>query len=244
MISQRQPSQGALATENCLADSASLAGTGWGWRGFEVVFVLMGAVVLAPVFFLISLAILLGDGPPVFFSHERVGKKGQCFHLWKFRTMVHQLVAPGSALTAMGDPRVTRVGRWLRRFKLDELPQLFNVLKGEMSLVGPRPEVPRYVELKDPIWRAVLEAKPGITDLATLVYRDEERVLAASGNPELHYCQTVLPAKLRLNLQYLRSRSVLRDLQLILLTIRYSFLPWGFDPDGICRRFSGGVQSS
>ena len=133
-----------------------------------------------------------------------------------------------ASITAAGDARVTRVGAVLRRFKLDELPQLFNVLKGDMSLVGPRPEVPEYVQLEAPIWQAVLQVRPGVTDLATLLYRDEERLLGASDDPNALYRETVLPAKLMLNLGYLRSRSFRRDLKLILLTIRYSLFPRRF----------------
>jgi lipopolysaccharide/colanic/teichoic acid biosynthesis glycosyltransferase len=123
----------------------------------------------------------------------------------------------------------------LRKFKLDELPQLFNVLKGDMSLVGPRPEVPEYVQLEAPVWQAVLQVRPGVTDLATLLYRHEEVLLGASGDPTAFYRETVLPAKLRLNIGYLRSRSFWRDLKLILLTIRYSLFPERFNPDLIKR---------
>ena len=147
----------------------------------------------------------------------------------------------GSVITAAGDRRITRVGAALRRFKLDELPQLFNVLKGDMSLVGPRPEVPEYVELETPVWQAVLQVRPGVTDLATLLYRDEEQLLGFSGDPAALYREKVLPAKLALNLCYLRSRSFLRDLRLILLTIRYSLFPRQFNPDLIKRTLGTGV---
>jgi lipopolysaccharide/colanic/teichoic acid biosynthesis glycosyltransferase len=141
----------------------------------------------------------------------------------------------GSVITAAGDGRVTRVGAALRRCKLDELPQLFNVLKGDMSLVGPRPEVPECVQLEAPIWQAVLQVRPGVTDLATLLYRNEEKLLGMSSDPNALYRETVLPAKLVLNLGYLRSRSIWRDLRLIYLTIRYSLFPERFDPDLIKR---------
>jgi lipopolysaccharide/colanic/teichoic acid biosynthesis glycosyltransferase len=141
----------------------------------------------------------------------------------------------GSVITAAGDRRVTRLGAVLRRLKLDELPQLFNVLKGDMSLVGPRPEVPEYVQLEAPIWQAVLQVRPGVTELATLLYRDEEKLLGASGDPHALYRETVLPAKLALNLGYLQFRSFRRELKLILLTIRYSLFPKRFDPDLIRR---------
>jgi lipopolysaccharide/colanic/teichoic acid biosynthesis glycosyltransferase len=149
----------------------------------------------------------------------------------------------GSAVTAAGDARITRVGGVLRRFKLDELPQLFNVLKGDMSLVGPRPEVPEYVQLEAPVWQAVLQVRPGVTDLASLLYRDEEKLLGTSHDPTGFYRQTVLPAKLVLNLGYLRSRSFWRDLRLIALTIRYSLFPRGFDPDLVARTLGAGVDN-
>jgi lipopolysaccharide/colanic/teichoic acid biosynthesis glycosyltransferase len=177
--------------------------------------------------------ILWNDGPPILFSQTRVGRGGKPFRIWKFRTM--RAGSQGSAITAAGDGRVTRAGAVLRRCKLDELPQLFNVLKGEMSLVGPRPEAPEYVELKAPIWQAVLQVPPGVTDLASLLYRDEEKLLGASSDPNALYREKVLPAKLVLNLVYLRSRSFRLDLKLILLSIRYSLFPRRFDPDLIMR---------
>jgi lipopolysaccharide/colanic/teichoic acid biosynthesis glycosyltransferase len=147
----------------------------------------------------------------------------------------------GSGITTAGDGRVTRVGKKLRKFKLDELPQLFNVFKGDMSLVGPRPEVPEYVQVEAPIWQSVLRFRPGVTDLATLLYRDEERILGASGDPNAFYRASILPAKLILNLAYHLSRSFRQDLKLILLTIRYSLFPESFDSDLIKRKFGIGV---
>jgi lipopolysaccharide/colanic/teichoic acid biosynthesis glycosyltransferase len=199
------------------------------YRFFDLVCAAAGLLFLTPAMAAIAVVILCDDGPPVFFSQTRVGRSGKPFRIWKFRTM--RPSSQGSVITAAGDVRVTRAGSTLRRFKLDELPQLFNVLKGDMSLVGPRPEVPEYVQLEAPIWQAVLQVRPGVTDLATLLYRDEERLLGASGDPNAMYRETVLPAKLVLNLGYLRSRSFPRDLKLILLTIRYSFFPRAFDPD-------------
>jgi lipopolysaccharide/colanic/teichoic acid biosynthesis glycosyltransferase len=190
-----------------------------------------GLLVLLPVFAALALLILLDNGAPVFFSQIRVGWKGKLFLIWKFRTM--RAGVQGRTITAAGDCRVTRVGVWLRKLKLDELPQLFNVLKGDMSLIGPRPEVPEYVRFDSPLWWAVLDVRPGITDLATLLHRDEEEILAASGNANAFYRERVLPAKLRLNLAYIHARSCWRDLKLIYLTIRYSLFPEGFDRDQI-----------
>ena len=198
-----------------------------------------GMLFLMPVLVALTFVILWDDGPPVFFRQMRVGRRGKPFQIWKFRTM--RTGSHGSLITAAGDGRVTRAGATLRRFKLDELPQLFNVFKGDMSVVGPRPEVPEYVQLEAPIWQAVLQVRPGVTDLATLLYRDEEELLGASGDPNTLYRESVLPAKLVLNLGYLRSRSFLRDLKLIHLTIRYSLFPKRFDPELIKRALGAGA---
>ena len=204
-------------------------------RFLDAVLAAAGILLLSPVFAALALLTIMTDGRPVLFSQMRVGLRGRPFRLWKFRTM--RTGAPGSAITAAGDSRVTRAGAWLRRFKLDELPQLFNVLRGDMSLVGPRPEVPEYVNAESPMWRAVLQVRPGITDLATLVYRNEEALLGASDNAEVFYRESVLPAKLLLNLEYLCRRSFRHDVKLIWLTIRYSLSPERFDADRIRKAF-------
>jgi lipopolysaccharide/colanic/teichoic acid biosynthesis glycosyltransferase len=131
----------------------------------------------------------------------------------------------GQSITASGDPRVTRVGKIVRKFKLDELPQLWNVLRGEMSLVGPRPEIPEFVDLDLPIWKSVLEVRPGITDPVSIAYRDEEKLLAAAEDPIRYYRETVLPDKLRRNLAYLRKRSLWSDLRVLAETVRCAALP-------------------
>jgi lipopolysaccharide/colanic/teichoic acid biosynthesis glycosyltransferase len=199
----------------------------------------IGLICLSPVFAGIAIVILLDDGRPVLFSQARVGRNGKLFRLWKFRTM--RSGSQGALITAQGDRRVARAGAKLRRLKLDELPQLLNVLKGDMSLVGPRPEVPRYVFLEAPVWQTILKVRPGITDLATLLYRDEETILSAAADPERFYIESVLPAKLRLNVGYLLSSSFRQDLRLILLTIRYSLFPKGFNPDLVKRTFVTGA---
>jgi lipopolysaccharide/colanic/teichoic acid biosynthesis glycosyltransferase len=130
---------------------------------------------------------------------------------------------------------VTKVGKWLRALKIDELPQLLNVLQGSMSLIGPRPEVPEYVEFDDEVWRQVLEQRPGITDLASLAFRQEEEILASAPDPVEYYRSVVLPQKLSLNLQYQQSRSLVLDLKLLWMTARYSFFPGGFDRNRILR---------
>ena len=209
------------------------------YRLFDVTCAAAGLIILMPVLLGLALLILWHEGPPVFFSQMRVGRRGKLFRIWKFRTM--RAGEPGRVITAAGDGRVTRIGAVLRRCKLDELPQLFNVLKGDMSLVGPRPEVPECVQLGAPIWQAVLQVRPGVTDLATLLYRDEEQLLGKAGDPTALYRETVLPAKLVLNLGYLRSRSFWRDLKLICMTIRYSLFQERFDPDLIKRTVGTGV---
>lgn len=197
-----------------------------------------GLLFLAPVLAGIALVIILDDGRPVFFTQTRVGRKGKPFRIWKFRTM--RSGSHGSVITAAGDGRITRVGARLRKYKLDELPQLFNVFKGDMSLVGPRPEVPEHVRVEAAEWQSVLHVRPGITDLATLVYRDEELILGASGDPDTFYRESVLPEKLLLNIAYLVSRSFVLDLKLIFLTIRSSFFPESLDQDLIKRTFGAG----
>jgi lipopolysaccharide/colanic/teichoic acid biosynthesis glycosyltransferase len=199
-----------------------------------------GLLFLAPLLAGVALVIMLDDGPPVFFTQTRIGRKGKPFRIWKFRTM--RSGSPGSVITAAGDDRITRAGARLRKYKLDELPQLFNVFKGDMCLVGPRPEVPQHVRVEAAEWQTVLHVKPGITDLATLLYRDEELILGASGDPDTFYRESVLPAKLLLNIAYLVSRSFLLDLKLIFLTIRSSFFAESLDPDLIKRTFGAGVS--
>jgi len=200
-------------------------------RAFDMVVSLAALILLAPLFALCALLILVDDGPPVLFRQTRIGRHGAPFTILKFRSM--QTGHRGVPLTVSRDSRVTRVGAWLRALKIDELPQLLNVLHGSMSLIGPRPEVPEYVEFDDEIWREVLELRPGITDLASLAFRHEEAVLASAVDPVEHYRSVVLPEKLRLNLQYQRSRSFVLDLKLLCMTARYSFFPGGFDRDRI-----------
>jgi lipopolysaccharide/colanic/teichoic acid biosynthesis glycosyltransferase len=206
---------------------------------FDVMCSAAGLILLLPVFAGVAVAITLDDGLPVLFSQTRVGRNGKLFRIWKFRTM--RRCSQGSVITASGDARITRSGARLRKYKLDELPQLLNVLKGDMSLIGPRPEVPEHVQFHAPTWQAILQVRPGITDLATLLYRDEEKILGACHDPDAFYRESVLPTKLSWNLAYLLSRSFWLDLKLIVLTIRFSLLPQGFNPDQIKRTFAAGV---
>jgi lipopolysaccharide/colanic/teichoic acid biosynthesis glycosyltransferase len=209
-------------------------------RLFDATCAATGMLLLMPVIAGLALLIVWDDGLPVLFSQTRVGRRGRPFRIWKFRTMRRD--SHGGVITAAGDARVTRAGAVLRRSKLDELPQLFNVLKGDMSLVGPRPEVAEHVQLDAPMWQAVLQVRPGITDLASLLYRNEEELLAGAGDPNALYRESVLPAKLLLNLRYLRCGTFWLDLKLILLTIRYSLLSQRFDPDLVRRTFYIGAE--
>lgn len=198
-------------------------------RGLDVGVALAALLVLAPVFFILSLAVLVTSGWPVHFVQQRVGMDGRLFHLVKLRTMRRD-AASGLPLTGSGDLRITRLGRFLRAAKLDELPQLWNVLRGEMSLVGPRPEVPRYVARYTAEQRRVLEARPGLTDPASVQFRDEETLLGSvpPEQREAFYLDTVLPKKLRMNLMYIERASMAYDLALVLDTIRVVLMPMCF----------------
>jgi lipopolysaccharide/colanic/teichoic acid biosynthesis glycosyltransferase len=202
-------------------------------RLFDSVFAGASLLVLSPLLVAAALFVLVCDGRPILFRQTRVGMGGSPFRIIKFRTMRN--MAAGAPITASGDGRVTAAGVWLRRFKIDELPQLLNVLFGDMSVIGPRPEVPEFVDHDDSVWREVLGVRPGITDLASLTFRDEEAILGAATSPAVHYRSVILPEKLRLNLQYQRSRSLSRDLKLLWMTARYSFFPRGFSRERILR---------
>lgn len=191
-------------------------------RVFDFVISLAGLALLSPLFALVALWIKLDSPGPVFYRAERIGQGGLPFRLYKFRSMVVNADRQGPAITATGDARVTRVGRLLRRTKLDELPQLINVLWGDMSLVGPRPEDPRYVALYRPEQRRVLATRPGITSAASLAYRHEEQLLSGE-DWESIYQTKVLPDKLAIDLAYLEQRTLGSDLKLILRTIAAVF---------------------
>src|ERR1700736_866516 len=160
-------------------------------------------IVLSPMFLLIGACIFLETGWPIFFVQTRMGWNGKAFGLVKFRTMLHKMKGP--SLTVGGDQRITLVGSFLRKFKLDELPQLWNVLRGQMAFVGPRPEVPEFVDLTAPIWQSILSVRPGITNPASIAFRDEELLLERSCDPIRYYQDILLPAKLALNLEYIKT---------------------------------------
>jgi lipopolysaccharide/colanic/teichoic acid biosynthesis glycosyltransferase len=189
-------------------------------RIFDLLFSAVALIVLAPFFVLIALAIRWDSAGPVLFRQERVGRGGRVFRIRKFRTMVVDAPARGPAITIGQDSRITRVGAWLRRTKLDELPQLLDVLRGDMSLVGPRPEVPQYVALYPADLRErVLSVRPGITDPVSLKLADEASVLAASADPERTYREELLPAKLREAVAYAEQASLWSDLRIIAATV-------------------------
>jgi lipopolysaccharide/colanic/teichoic acid biosynthesis glycosyltransferase len=188
-------------------------------RLFDIAAALAGLILLAPLFALAALWIKLDSAGPVFFRQQRVGRHGKLFGIYKFRTMA---AAPADSvqLTVGRDHRITRAGRFLRDYKLDELPQLINVLQGAMSLVGPRPEVPRYVACYPPAVRAiVLSVAPGITDWASILYREESAILGRAADPERAYVETILPAKLDYYVRYVRERSFWTDLRIIFSTL-------------------------
>lgn len=187
-------------------------------RGIDIILSAAGLLLLAPVLLAVAAAVRLGSPGPILFRQVRVGRHGRPFVILKFRTMVPAAEGSGPQITAGRDPRVTRTGAILRRYKLDELPQLFNVLTGDMSLVGPRPEVPRYVALYTPAQQQVLAVRPGVTDPASLQYRHEAEILDAAGDPERHYIEVVMPDKLRLNLEYLQQASLWQDLKILVRT--------------------------
>lgn len=197
---------------------------------------LIGVAVAAPVFAVVALAVWWDDGFPLLFRHKRVGREGSSFELLKFRSMYTENSGP--QITSGGDARVTRVGRVLRKYKLDELPQLLNVVRGEMNLIGPRPEVAEYVDLS-PLWRQTLKRTPGVTDLASLCFRDEEEVLGRQPDPETYYRNVLLPRKLELNVEYAEIASVWNDFRLLGLTAYYSILPSRFDANRVQAMFIG-----
>ena len=175
--------------------------------------------ILSPMLLLIALAIKIDSRGPALYRGRRVGARGRQFAMLKFRTMVVGADTLGGPSTPNDDPRITTIGQYLRRYKLDELPQLFNTLKGDMSLVGPRPEVPQYVALFTDEERQILDVKPGITDLATLWNADEGTVLAEADDPERFYLEVIRPRKIQLQLEYVRSRNFWSDLQIIWHTL-------------------------
>jgi len=188
-------------------------------RSFDTVLSLFGLILISPVLLTLAILIKREDRGSVFYRGVRVGRFGKLFRIFKFRTMVLNAEKLGGPSTADDDPRITNVGRFIRKFKLDELPQLINVLKGEMSIVGPRPEVQMYVDMFTEEERAILTVRPGITDWASIWNPDEGAILAGSADPEKTYMEKIRPEKIRLQLKYVRERSFWVDLKIILRTL-------------------------
>ena len=187
-------------------------------RFFDITFSFLGLILLTPFFMITALCIACTSRGGIFFAQERVGKHNKDFTLFKFRTMVAGADEKGLLTVGAKDTRITSVGRFLRKYKLDELPQLWNVLKGEMSLVGPRPEVRKYVDLYNNEQKRVLNVRPGITDYASIAYKNENNILAQSNNPEKQYVEEIMPEKLQLNLRYIENQSVREYFKILWLT--------------------------
>lgn len=190
-------------------------------RIFDLLFSLLGLIVASPLLFGIALAIKIGSDGPVFYRGLRVGQYGKPFRIYKFRTMVINAEKLGGPSTADDDPRITPIGKWLRRRKLDELPQLINVLKGEMSFVGPRPEVKEVTDLYTEKEKPLLQLKPGITDYASLWNINEGEILKGSKDPHKTYMEKIWPKKVQLQLTYLKEQSLFTDVKIILKTIKH-----------------------
>lgn len=194
-----------------------------GKRFFDLFFSLLGLIILSPILCFISLWILVDSKGSVFYRQERIGLGEVPFRIYKFRTMFVGSDQKGLLTIGDKDNRVTQVGQFLRKTKLDEMPQLINVLKGEMSFVGPRPEVKKYVDMYTVEQRAIFQVRPGITDVASIEYMDEVEVLAKSVDPEKTYIEEIMPHKLALNLDYLKRRNLFTDIGLILKTVLKMF---------------------
>jgi lipopolysaccharide/colanic/teichoic acid biosynthesis glycosyltransferase len=188
-------------------------------RLFDVSFALIGFVIVSPILLFLVLRIKIEDGGPVFYCGERVGLRGSLFRIFKFRTMVMDAEKLGASSTSLDDLRITRIGKLIRKYKLDEIPQLINVLKGEMSLVGPRPQVSWAVDLYSEEERKLLSVRPGITDYASIKFRNEGNILKNSFNPDEDYLKKIAPEKIRLGLKYVNNNNMWIDLKIILATI-------------------------
>ncbi|XZN43278.1 sugar transferase [Clostridium perfringens] len=190
-------------------------------RTFDLFFSLIGIIITIPILILVSIMIKLTSKGPIIFKQERVGKNKKIFYIYKLRTMTDcDDRASDRQVTVINDQRITRIGRILRKYKIDELPQLYNVLKGDMSFVGPRPEVKKYVKFYEEEYDEILKIKPGITDLASIEYIDENTIISKYIDPEKIYIEEVLPKKLMLNKRYIEEMSIKNDILLILKTIK------------------------
>ncbi|WP_455488276.1 sugar transferase [Haemophilus sp.] len=188
-------------------------------RFFDFILSLVGLVVLAPIFIVLAIWIKIDSKGPVFYKQVRVGQNGIDFGLFKFRSMVVDADKKGLITVGGRDPRITRSGYFIRKYKLDELPQMINVLRGDMSLVGPRPEVRKYVDLYTDEQQKVLSVKPGITDYASIEYVDENEILGKSSDPEKTYIEEIMPEKIKYNIKYIQNKNVLEYFKIIFLTL-------------------------
>jgi len=189
-------------------------------RAIDIVISMIGLFGLAPMFVIVAVMIKFDSAGPIFFRQERMGRGLNPFRIIKFRTMTSDMTNTTPSLAIVSSARITRIGRWLRSLKIDELPQLVNVLKGDMSLVGPRPELRRYVELRRHEYEMLLAVRPGMTDPASLAYHDEARRLAHAKEPEKEYVTKILPAKIRLSQQYVAVSTICEDSMILLRTLR------------------------
>src|SRR5690554_6510079 len=188
-------------------------------RLFDILSSAIALILLSPILIVIAVGIIIDSKGGVFYKQKRIGKNGKAFMLYKFRSMRTGSDRKGLITVGSNDDRTTKVGRFIRKYKLDELPQLVNILKNEMSVVGPRPEVEKYVQLYTAEQRKVLKVKPGLTDLASLAYINENEILGRAKDPEKTYVEQIMPAKLRLNLEYIEKQSFWFDLQIIAKTL-------------------------
>ena len=188
-------------------------------RLFDIIASGLGLIILSPLFLVVAVWVKLDSPGPVFYKQIRVGRNNKDFFLYKFRSM--RVGSDKKGLITIGghDPRVTRSGYYIRKYKLDEFPQLINVFKGDMSLVGPRPEVRKYVDMYTDEQMHVLDVRPGITDMASIYYRNENELLEKANNPEKYYREVIMQDKLRINLEYVRNHSVIGDFRMILKTL-------------------------
>lgn len=220
-VFENQPFDGGLNTAGPIGKGLP--------RSIEFLLAAAGLVFLSPVLALCALLVRKSSPGNILFRQQRVGQGGELFTLYKFRTM--KAFGNGAPVTAADDIRITRAGRFLRKWKLDELPELYNVLRGEMSLVGPRPEVPELVDLANPAWNTILSVLPGITDSVTLYFRNEEAVLAAVDDKEAFYREVVQPYKIQGYLEYLQTKSAKTDLKILVQTIKVILFPHTAPPD-------------
>lgn len=193
-------------------------------RLFDIIFSFLGVIFLFPLFLIIVILIKISSKGPIIFKQERVGKNFKKFYLYKFRTMIIEAEKKGSSITTANDPRITKIGKFLRKFKLDEFPQLINVLKGDISFVGPRPELEKFVDIFKNDYRDILRIKPGITDYASICYKDENELIKDKENPEKYYINEILPKKIELYKKYLNEMNIVLDIKLIIKTLCKMFI--------------------